>query len=123
LQINTISVRDELKIEIIDGISIIKFNTLRATLNEVNSLKYALDSLVTANHYKMIIDFSDTLFLDSSIVSVLIGVVKEVRKIKGDILTVTPKTSIRAIFDKTGLSKIFKQFNSTEQALVGFSSL
>ena len=115
-------VKEEFNVDMVDGISIIRFNILRATLNEAKSLKYTLDSLVTANHYKLIIDFSDSLFFDSAITSVLINVVKEVRKIKGDILTVTPKANIQSLFNKTGLSKIFKQFTSTEQALLGFSS-
>jgi anti-anti-sigma factor len=119
---NTMSTKEEFKVDFIDGISIIKFNSLRATINEAKLLKYTLDSLLTANHYKMIIDFSDTLFLDSSITSVLLHIVKEVRKIKGDVLTVTSKSNIKTFFDKTGLSKIFRQFNSTEQALLGFSS-
>ena len=114
--------KEEFNVDIIDGISVIKFNSLRATLNEAKALQYTLDSLLTANHYKMIIDFSDTLFLDSSITSVLLHIVREVRKIKGDVLTVTPKSNIKTFFDKTGLSKIFRQFNSTEQALLGFSS-
>jgi anti-sigma B factor antagonist len=123
MQMNTMPVKEEFSVDIIDGISVIKFNTLRATLNEAKALKYTMDSLVTGNHYKMIIDFSNTLFLDSSIASVLINIVREVRKIKGDILTVTPKNNIKTFFDKTGLNRIFRQFNSTEQALAGFSSL
>jgi anti-anti-sigma factor len=123
MRADTAFVKEEFNVDMVDGISIIKFNILRATLNEAKSLKYTLDSLVTANHYKFIIDFSDSLFFDSAIASVLINVVKEVRKIKGDILTVTPKANIQALFNKTGLSKIFKQYNSTEQALLGFSSI
>ena len=119
---NAMFTKEEFKVDFIDGISVIKFNSLRATLNEAKALKYTLDLLLTANHYKMIIDFSDTLFLDSSITSVLLHIVREVRKIKGDVLTVTSKSNIKTFFDKTGLNKIFRQFNSTEQALLGFSS-
>lgn len=108
-------------IDMIDGISVIKFRTMRVTLNEAKALKQVLDSLVTANHYKLVIDFSETRFFDSSIASILINVVKEIRKSNGDIITITPHSSINKLFIQTRLSKIFKQYNDVEQALLGFS--
>lgn len=108
-------------IDMIDGIFIIKFSTMRVTLNEAKALKQVLDSLVTANHYKLVIDFSETRFFDSAIANVLINVVKEIRKSNGDIITITPHSSINKLFIQTRLSKIFKQYNDVEQALLGFS--
>ncbi|MFZ2324708.1 MAG: STAS domain-containing protein [Ignavibacteriaceae bacterium] len=108
-------------IDMIDGIFIIKFSTMRVTLNEAKALKQVLDSLVTANHYKLVIDFSETRFFDSAIANVLINVVKEIRKSNGDIITITPHSSINKLFIQTRLSKIFKQYNNVEQALLGFS--
>lgn len=108
-------------IDMIDGISIIKFSTMRVTLNEAKVLKQVLDSLVNANHYKLVIDFSETRFFDSAIANVLINVVKEIRKSNGDIITITPHSSINKLFIQTRLSKIFKQYNDVEQALLGFS--
>lgn len=114
-------IREDFTISFIDGVSIIKVNSVRATLNEARIFKQLIESLITANHHKIIIDFSETLFLDSSIASVMINIVKEIRKNNGDIFTVTPKGNINNIFIKTGLNKIFKQFDSASSAVLGFS--
>jgi anti-sigma B factor antagonist len=123
MKIDSAIAQEDFNIEIIDGISIIKFNSMRATLSEANALKHILDSLITANHYKFVLDFSKTQFLDSAIASVMIKFVKEIRKTKGDILTITPSGSINNFFIQTRLDKIFKQFNSREQALLSFSDI
>ncbi len=115
-------ITEDFTISIIDGVSIIKVNSVRATLNETRVFKQLIDSLIIANHNKIIIDFSETLFLDSSIASVMIRLVKEIRKNNGDIITVTPKGNINNIFIKTGLNKIFKQFDNTDNAVLSFSA-
>ena len=121
MKTNTNIIQDDFIIDIIDGISIIKFNSIRATLNEANLLKQLLDSLVTANHYKLVLDFSETQYLDSAITSVMIKFVKEIRKMKGDIITITPNGSINKFFVQTRLNKIFKQFDTKDQALLCFA--
>jgi anti-anti-sigma factor len=68
----------------------------------------------------MIIDFSECSFVDSAMVGVMINAVKEIRKLNGDIVTITPSGSINNIFAQTGLNKIFKQFDKLELALASF---
>lgn len=114
--------KEDFSITIVDGISLIKVNSIRATLNEAKIFKQLINSLLSANHNKIIIDFSETLFLDSSIVSVMIKIVKEIRKNNGDIITVTPKGNINNIFLRTGLNKIFKQYEDTDSAILSFSA-
>lgn len=114
--------KEDFSITIVDGISLIKVNSIRATLNEAKIFKQLINSLLSANHNKIIIDFSETLFLDSSIVSVMIKIVKEIRKNNGDIITVTPKGNINNIFLRTGLNKIFKQYEDIDSAILSFSA-
>lgn len=123
MKINTTSVQEEFYIEIVEGIPIVKLNSMRLTLNEAKVFKQILNTLITANHFKVILDFTGTRFLDSAITNVMINVVKEVRKMKGDIVTVTPNGSICNIFAQTKLNRIFKQYNTTYQALSGFSEV
>lgn len=111
---------DDFLIQISDGIPVVKINIMRATVKEVKSFKQILDSLLAANHRKMIIDFSECSFVDSAIVGVMITTVKEMRKLNGDIVTVTPAGGINNIFAQTGLSKIFRQFDKLELALASF---
>lgn len=112
----------DFSIEIIDGISVVKFNLIRITWNEAKILKQLLESLIVANHYKVILDFSGTIFFDSTVAGVLIELAKRLRVMNGDIMTVTPQMSINKLFIQTRLNKIFRQFESTEEALFGFAS-
>ena len=112
---------EDFLIEMADGIPIIKINIMRATVKEVKFFKQILDSLVAANHRKIIIDFSYCNFVDSAIVGAMINAVKDIRRINGDIVTITPAGSINNIFAQTGLNKIFKQYENQQVALASFS--
>ena len=123
MKINITSVQEDFNIEIVEGIPIVKLNSMRLTLNEAKVFRQILNTLITANHFKVILDFTETRFLDSAITNVMLNVVKEVRKMKGDIVTVTPNGSICNIFVQTKLNRIFKQYNTAYQALSGFSEV
>jgi anti-anti-sigma regulatory factor len=51
----------------------------------------------------------------------MVEIVKTIRKNNGDIFVITPASSIKIMFARTGLFKIFKQFWTTEEAIAGFS--
>ncbi len=123
MKINSISVQEDFNIEIVEGIPIVKLNSMRLTLNDAKVFRQILNTLITANHFKVILDFTETRFLDSAITNVMLNVVKEVRKMKGDIVTVTPNGSISNIFTQTKLNRIFKQYSTAFQALSGFSEI
>jgi anti-anti-sigma factor len=122
MEINSAITQEDFTIDIIDGISIIKLNLIKATFTEAKAFKQVLDLLIIANHHKLILDFTDTRFIDSAIANVMLNVIKEIRKMKGDILTITPNGSINNIFIQTKLNKIFKQYNTTHQAISEFAS-
>ena len=116
---NTFGNQDFL-IEQIDGIPIIKVNILRATIKEVKTLKEKFDSLLTANHNKIIVDFSECHFADSAIIGLIITIVKKLRKNNGDIRAVTPPGSIDNMFALTGLNQIIIRYKTLEEALASF---
>ena len=122
MSINRIK-NNEFQVDLIDGITVVKSNLLRVTLNEAKILKQTLDSLITANHYRIVIDLTDTHFIDSATSGVLLNAMRSVKKLNGDILTITPHKNINNLFNQTRLSKIFKQYNTTEQALAFYSAL
>lgn len=123
MNLNTVSSQEDFLVDIIEGISVIKVNSLNASLKEAKNLKQIFDSLINANHFKFIIDFSQTRFIDSAFTSVMINAVKEVRKLKGDIIAITPKGSINNIFVQTKLNIIFKQFETLDNALISFAGI
>ena len=114
---------EDFPIDIINGISIIKIKIPRATSNEADEFKNILQSIVLANHNKIIVDFSDCQYADSIIIGIMVDTVKTVRKKNGDIFVVTPASSIKIMFARTGLFKIFKQFWTKEEAIESFSLL
>lgn len=122
MEIYPLSTEKDFTIYIIDGISIIKLNLIKATYTEAKAFKQVLDSLITANHHKLILDFTETRFIDSAITNVMLNVIKEIRKMKGDIITITPNNSINNIFIQTKLNKIFKQYSTTHQAILEFAN-
>jgi anti-anti-sigma regulatory factor len=53
----------------------------------------------------------------------MINAVKDVRKLKGDIIAITPQGSINNIFVQTKLNIIFKQFETLDNALISFAGI
>ena len=112
---------EDFLIEIINEISIITIKIPRATSKEAEQFKQILNSIVLTNHYKIIIDFSQCQYADSIIIGIMVETVKTVRKNNGDIFVITPTSSIKIMFARTGLFKIFKQFWTREEAIESFS--
>lgn len=109
-------------ISMVDGIPVLKFNMLRASIKETKAFKQNLIQLLAANHRYIIIDFTDCAFIDSAIVGVMVTIVKDVRNRKGDILAVTPPGTINNMFAQTGLDRVFKKFESISSALASLSN-
>ena len=104
-----------------DGIPVLKFNMLRASIKETKAFKQNLIHLISANHRYIIIDFTDCAFIDSAIVGVMLTVVKDVRNNNGDILTIAPPSTINNMFSQTGLDRVIKKFENLSSALASLS--
>jgi len=123
MQSTSIFSSEDFLIEIINEIAIITIKIPRATSKEAEEFKQILKSIVLTNHYKILIDFSQCLYADSIIIGIMVETVKTVRKKSGDIFVITPASSIKIMFARTGLFKIFKQFWTREEAIASFSQL
>jgi anti-sigma B factor antagonist len=118
---NTFDEFQDFTITMADGIPVLKFNMLRATIKETKAFKQNLVQLMAANHRFIIIDFSDCAFIDSAIVGVMVTLVKEFRNKKGDLLALTPPGTINNMFAQTGLDRVIKRFESLSSALASLS--
>ena len=107
--------------EFVNEISIVTIKVPRVTFIEAEEFKQILQSVVLTHHNKIIVDFSGCQYADSMIIGIMVEIVKTVRKKDGDILVVTPASSIKIMFARTGLFKIFKQFWTKEEAIESFS--
>ena len=108
-------------ISMADGIPVLKFNMLRASIKETKAFKQNLIQLQAANHRFIIVDFSDCAFIDSAIVGVMVTLVKDIRNKKGDILAITSPGIINNMFAQTGLDRVIKKFESLPSAIASLS--
>ena len=66
---------------------------------------------------KLILDFKDVSFMDSSGIGVVIGRYKKIAINKGNICIANVNSSVKRVFDLSGMFKIIKVYENLEQAL------
>jgi anti-sigma B factor antagonist len=64
----------------------------------------------------VVVDFSDTTFIDSTTLGVLVGGVKRLRPNGGQLSLVCSDRNITKIFEITGLNKVFPIYGSRTEA-------
>ncbi|HEV3228069.1 MAG TPA: STAS domain-containing protein [Solirubrobacteraceae bacterium] len=84
-------------------------------------LKQRLVSLIDSGQRHIVIDLSETTFLDSTGLGVLIGAVKRLRGQDGELVIVNRDESIAKTFEITGLDQIFTIRSTREEALGAFT--
>ena len=80
-------------------------------------LKQELHRLVAEGATRVVIDMTQTTFIDSTTLGVLLSVVKRVRPEGGTVVLVCPDRNVRRIFEITLLDRVFAIFDSREAAL------
>jgi anti-sigma B factor antagonist len=66
---------------------------------------------------QVVVDFSDTTFIDSTTLGVLVGGVKRLRTNEGQLSLVCSDRNITKIFEITGLNKVFPIYESRAEAV------
>ena len=65
----------------------------------------------------VVVDFSDTTFIDSTTLGVLVGGVKRLRTNEGQLSLICSDRNITKIFEITGLDRVFTIYPSRDEAL------
>ena len=65
----------------------------------------------------VVVDFSDTTFIDSTTLGVLVGGVKRLRTNEGQLSLVCSDRNITKIFEITGLDRVFTIYETREAAV------
>jgi anti-sigma B factor antagonist len=65
----------------------------------------------------VVVDFSDTTFIDSTTLGVLVGGVKRLRTNDGQLSLVCSDRNITKIFEITGLDRVFTIYGSRDEAV------
>ena len=77
-------------------------------LSVADELRELLDGLIGGGRAQIELDLSDTRFVDSRAIGVLIGAQKRAQGAGGRILVRRPQATVRKAFDILGLSPIFE---------------
>src|SRR5215216_883354 len=80
-------------------------------------LKSALSDAIESGRSRIVVDLTDTTFLDSTALGVLIGAVKRLRSRDGRLTIVNTDPNIAKTFEITGLDQIFTIRGSRDEAL------
>ncbi len=83
-------------------------------------LKTAAQKAIDDGATRLVVDLTDTRFLDSTALGVLIGLVKRVRP-EGDVVIVNTEPSTTKTFAITGLDSVFTVVETRDAALETFS--
>jgi anti-sigma B factor antagonist len=80
-------------------------------------LKSALSEAIETGHTRIVVDLTDTTFLDSTALGVLIGAVKRLRSRDGRLTIVNVDDNIAKTFEITGLDQIFPISGTRDEAV------
>ena len=83
--------------------------------------KQRLIDAVAEGARHVVVDLSDTTFIDSTTLGVLVGGVRRLREKDGDLSLVCRDRNINKIFEITGLDKVFTIAASRDEALARLS--
>jgi anti-sigma B factor antagonist len=99
-----------------DGIAVIDLKG-EVDLYTAPEFKQHLLGQIEAGVLKIVIDFTDTTFIDSTTLGVLVGGVKRLRPVGGQLLLVCSDRNLIKIFEITGLHRVFEIYGTRDEAL------
>ena len=79
--------------------------------------KQQLLEVISEGARNVVVDFSDTTFIDSTTLGVLVGGVKRLRTNDGQLSLVCSDRNITKIFEITGLDRVFTIYPTRSEAL------
>jgi anti-sigma B factor antagonist len=84
--------------------------------------KQELLKTIAAGAKQVVVDFTDTTFIDSTTLGVLVGGVKRLRPAGGQLSLVCSDRNITKIFEITGLDRVFTIYPTRDDALSGVAT-
>lgn len=88
-----------------------------ADLHSAPELRDALATLIEDGTDELVLDLSETTFVDSMTLGVLLGAMKRVRSRGGHLRLVVTGADVRRIFEITLLDRVFPLHDTREEAL------
>jgi anti-sigma B factor antagonist len=82
-----------------------------------NEVEESLKDIMEKGTKKILCDFSQTEYIASAGLRVLLSAAKNLKKVDGQIVMASLKPFVQEVFEISGFTQIFKIFNSQEEAL------
>lgn len=87
-------------------------------------IRNKIDKLIIKHNIKCVIfDFSNTKFMDSSGIGVIMGRYKNIKNMGGNVVVTNVNTRMDRIFKLSGLYRIINSYDSVDQALKNISNI
>jgi anti-sigma B factor antagonist len=88
-----------------------------ADLHSAPELRERLRAAIEGGATVVVVDLTETDFVDSTSLGVLLGATRRLREREGEIRLVVPRPELRRIFEITLLDRVFQLHDTREQAL------
>ncbi|TKB97900.1 STAS domain-containing protein [Pedobacter cryophilus] len=106
------------KKQVLDNATLITVNLSEAGLNQSEEFKNFIYDNSSASEPKLVIDMSNIKYMDSSFIGALVAGLKHVLSKNGEMGLVNIQDDVLALFELTRLDKVFKIYDSVEDALI-----
>lgn len=88
-----------------------------ADLRSAPELRERIRDVIDEGSTTLVLDLSETTFVDSTTLGVLLGGMRLLRERNGKIRLVVPRAEVRRVFEITLLDKVFRLHETREEAL------
>lgn len=92
----------------------------RFRMEEDDAIRQELLELVAGDQHRIVLDFEEVEFVDSSFLGLLIIVLKRVTASGGDLRICCLREQLRGIFNLMRLDRLFDIYDSQEEAIQSF---
>jgi anti-sigma B factor antagonist len=107
----------DIKTEQVDGESYVIALAGEVDLYTAPEFKQQLLEVISQGARNVVVDFSDTTFIDSTTLGVLVGGIKRLRSNDGQLALVCSDRNITKIFEITGLDRVFTIYGTRNEAI------
>jgi len=107
----------DIKTEQLDGDSYVISLAGEVDLYTAPEFKQQLLEVIAQGGKDVVVDLSDTTFIDSTTLGVLVGGVKRLRSNDGQLSLVCSDRNITKIFEITGLDRVFTIYGTRDEAV------
>lgn len=110
----------DLNKHIIDDVVVVSISGQLDGTNANDALAF-FEAQYSENSTKVLADFKEVSFVSSAGLRVLLSVVKELRRMGGDLRLVALQPDVQKVLAATGFTRIFKIYDDLEAGVAAFS--